>query len=102
VNRDGALNVVISRGVANVPLGNGNGTFQVGSDLPYLVQNGEHFFQYTVTLGDVNNDGSLDIVTGHNRGAHVYLNHGDGTFAADRLLSWALQLPETGRSHSET
>ena len=58
----------------NVFLGDGTGSF--GAALSYRVVNTKD-----VAFGDVNNDGDLDIVTGHSGwGAAVLYGNGDGTF----------------------
>ena len=83
VNGDGRLDLITSNfgvsivsGNVSVLLGNGNGTF--AAQTTFATGNGPRI----VTLGDVNGDGRLDIITA-NQGsdsASVLLGNGDGTF----------------------
>ena len=81
VNADGRLDIITANFGANsvsVLLGNGNGTFQPKVDFT----TGSSTFPRSVTLGDVNGDGKLDIITA-NQGANsasVLLGNGNGTF----------------------
>jgi len=81
VNRDGVLDMVTANGTfnnASVLLGLGNGTF--GAAVNYTTGTGSN--PTSVTLGDVNRDGILDIITanGGTSNASVLLGIGDGTF----------------------
>lgn len=92
LNGDGSLDIVTanagiwSDGTWNVSilLGNGDGTFQ---DQYLLPASG---FPRWVTIGDVNNDGNLDLAITNRAGYYggglagsvwLYLGRGDGTFA---------------------
>ena len=85
MNGDGFLDIVIGNSAQKnqLLLNNGSGTFLgVNSvDLP-----GDGYDTRSVALGDLDGDGSLDIVIG-NYYAHVQnqllLNHGNGTFLDD-------------------
>jgi hypothetical protein len=75
VNGDGRLDLVTanfasSTNTVSVLLGNGNGTFQTNID--FATGTRPNF----VTLGDLNSDGKLDIITAHitNNNASVLLN----------------------------
>lgn len=81
------LNTGLTDGRTMVRLGNGNGTFQAGTS--YISEDGG---SYSVTLGDLNNDGILDLVTGginlSNQGiSTIRLGVGDGTFGAATTIS---------------
>ena len=83
VNGDGKLDLVTANEGSNtvtVLLGNGDGTFTVAAGSPVAVGS----FPYSVTVGDVNGDGKLDLTT-VNSGSNnvtVLLGNGDGTFTA--------------------
>jgi hypothetical protein len=92
-NQDGHLDVVYSgpptgSGIVQILLGNGDGTFQVGSRYASLTE------QQPVTVTDIDGDGNLDIMVGNgSQGLYVQdsndnlfpmmqflLGRGDGTF----------------------
>jgi len=82
VNGDGKLDIVSADNGADktsVFFGNGNGTFQARTS--YSVGFGRDPF--SVTLGELDGDGKLDIVVaGDSAKASVFLNNGNGTFKA--------------------
>jgi hypothetical protein len=50
------------------------------SDPPFLARNGPPFAAYGAAVGDVDNDGFVDLVVTSEEGNSLYLNRGDGTF----------------------
>jgi hypothetical protein len=79
LNRDGKLDAVAMLGeVVRVRLGKGDGTFAAAVDYDVDQQN------IGLWLGDLDNDGSLDIVTSGYvaRRANILLGRGDGTFSS--------------------
>jgi hypothetical protein len=87
LNRDGYLDLVVGKGNNNrdrVMLGNGNGTFQAETTLG--LSNATNDTTWSVALGDLNNDGWLDVVTAnYGTNAKVYLNS-SGTFSTQTSL----------------
>jgi hypothetical protein len=94
-NNDGKLDLATSNfddatgdGTVSVLLGNGNGSFQPARTFatgPY---------PFSLTAGDFNADGKLDLATANNGGGDnndvsILLGNGDGTFAAPIGLSAA-------------
>jgi hypothetical protein len=80
LNHDGKADLVFSGSPSfqlTVFLGNGDGTFQPGTDFP------SNRLGTGVVIGDVNGDGNLDITTsGLDPGSlSVLLGNGDGTFS---------------------
>lgn len=86
LNGDGVLDIIASGrtqtpdGYVTVLLGLGDGTFATGTSYA-----GESHTSWAVTVGDVNGDGALDLVTAgytdsSNGYATVRLGRGDGTF----------------------
>jgi len=83
LNGDGVLDMVTADGAfgantASIMLGNGDGTFKART----TVQTGAN--PRSVTLGDLNGDGVIDIITGdrNDNKASIMLGNGDGTFKA--------------------
>ncbi|WP_341882121.1 FG-GAP-like repeat-containing protein [Synechococcus sp. UW140] len=81
VNGDGRLDIITANfgtnsNSASVLLGNGNGTFGPKTDFA------TGYYLASVTLGDVNGDGRLDIITANQYSANVsvLLGNGNGTF----------------------
>jgi hypothetical protein len=91
LDQDGDLDAVVANsgtfpafeGDLNILRNNGNGTF---ASQARLAVSGR---PWGVTLGDVNSDGWLDLVTSHYeiRSTSVRLGQGDGTFAAEVLYN---------------
>jgi len=83
VNGDGNLDLVIAEytaGTVTILLGDGKGGFSPAPGSPATVGSGV----YGVALGDINDDGKLDIVTGNQNSndATVLLGDGTGRFTA--------------------
>jgi FG-GAP-like repeat/Abnormal spindle-like microcephaly-assoc'd, ASPM-SPD-2-Hydin len=107
-NGDGKTDLVVTGigAVAEVFLGNGDGTFTAGETLPPAVYyypgqpNSPNPVQpYSSVIGDFNGDGKPDIaIIGYNGGLAVYLGAGNGTFspaAIDPQSGEALGQPYT-------
>jgi hypothetical protein len=85
-NRDGNLDLVVadpsgSTGAVALLLGNGDGTFQAPVNIP------AEAFSCCVLVGDVNNDGKLDLIMSTVSGVSVLLGNGDGTFQQPPISS---------------
>jgi len=81
-NGDGILDMAISNDMSNtvaIYLGNGDGTFQMPTNHDVYPTGAD---TYNILVGDVNNDGKLDLVTGNlsSQSISVLLGNGDGTF----------------------
>jgi hypothetical protein len=50
------------------------------SDPPFLARRGPPFAAYGAAVGDIDNDGLVDLVVTSEAGNSLYLNRGDGTF----------------------
>ena len=99
-NRDGNIDIATANGTfygdqtVSVLLGNGDGTFKMHVDYPTI-----GFYNtplWAVTVGDVNADGILDLLTTEINGevgysyVSVLLGNGDGTFQSHRDYSAGL------------
>jgi len=82
LNGDGKIDIVTSNHASvTVLLGNGDGTFGAPTSYALLPS----FFDppyCSLTAGDFNGDGKLDLAAGMNGGVGVLLGNGDGTFGA--------------------
>jgi len=84
-NRDGKLDAAVGHNDGNISvlLGNGDGSFQP----PAIYSSG--FFSPdspSVTTGDFNHDGKLDLIVGGS-GVSILLGNGDGTFQPATVFS---------------
>lgn len=83
VDGDGDLDLVLasSLGPDTVLINDGSGTF---TDSGQALAVGGVYETVTVSLGDVDGDGDLDLVSGkYNRQSRLYLNNGSGTFTTN-------------------
>jgi hypothetical protein len=71
-NEDGDVDIALA-GLVKILLGNGDGTFAA----PIENASGGS----TVEVGDFDNDGTQDLVTGTQNSASIFIGNGDGTFA---------------------
>ncbi len=76
-NGDGKKDLLVHD---TVLLGNGNGTFTVGSPISTSTSFLDEFSNTAV--GDLNNDGKLDVVVEEGGYVAVFYGNGDGTFTA--------------------
>jgi hypothetical protein len=86
LNGDGKLDVVFNKsttssGIIGILLGNGDGTFTA---MPDISLPSSPSINAALALGDLNGDGSLDLVVTGNylTQAYVLLGNGDGTFGS--------------------
>lgn len=82
LDADGKVDIVTANDASlKVLRGNGDGTFGAPTSLAIL----QSFFQPglgSVTAGDLDGDGKLDLAASSNGGVGVFLGNGDGTFGA--------------------
>lgn len=93
INNDGNQDIVTattSSGSGNMRsvsifLGNGDATFQ-----PVIIIENDNETPNSIAVGDLNNDGNQDVVTGNNfENLSVLLGNGDGTFLQERNFATA-------------
>ncbi|NLF24559.1 MAG: hypothetical protein GX589_02730, partial [Deltaproteobacteria bacterium] len=93
VNGDGILDMVTAgsasnQGQSSVLIGRGDGTF--GDKRTFATETGSNSYSRAASLGDVNGDGILDLVTAGraNQGqSSVLIGNGDGTFGDKRTFA---------------
>lgn len=84
-NGDGYPDIVASNSVSNnisVLLNKGNGTFHTAKLYPLLTLKSLGGIPFATALGDFNEDGHVDVVTGGAYGATFLKGKGDGKFTA--------------------
>jgi hypothetical protein len=84
-NQDGKADIVASNSVTNnisVLLGKGDGTFQPTKTYPLLTLNTVGGIPFATAVGDFDEDGKLDLVTGGSYGATFVKGKSNGKFAA--------------------
>jgi hypothetical protein len=74
-------------------LGNGEGGFSLSSHSPIIMKQGEHPHTHGLGIGDLNGDGSLDLVTANNEDndISVALNNGQGEFVPASTSPFAVE-----------
>ncbi len=85
-NADGIADVAVvsTNGTGSILLGNGSGSFQVGSNFALFGGNTSSTFNVSFAVGDLNNDGRPDLAVG-NGDTNIFtvlLNNSNGGFAA--------------------
>ena len=81
LNADGKIDLVVANDASlSVLMGNGDGTFGAPTSYALLLSSMGGFG--SVTAGDFNGDGKLDLAAGTTGGISVLLGSGDGTFGA--------------------
>ncbi|NMC62218.1 MAG: hypothetical protein GYA55_03535, partial [SAR324 cluster bacterium] len=88
LNSDGILDMVTAddkgaEGWVNIRIGNGDGSFK--SPTSFLTDPGTGVS--AVVLSDLNNDGSLDIISGGENAIYIQIGNGNGTFASPVLIA---------------
>ena len=90
INRDGNLDLINTyNNLSNtytgmVYLGNGDGTFSAGANLPSTPCSGTTYLYFTAALADINGDGKPDIVETCDLSNNIFtlIGSGTGTFTA--------------------
>ena len=75
-------NVGVSANSIEIFLGNGDGTFEIGQ--PVMLPTGVN--AGSITAGDFNGDGKIDLAVASGKMVYIFPGHGDGTFAAAKLV----------------
>lgn len=100
-NKDGKMDLVVVNGGADaahsvsILIGNGDGTFQSHQDIPGAPN------ATSITVGDFNHDGNLDIATSSNNpvnAVYVSLGNGSGGVLAQKVTTGFGQKSQPGES----